>query len=39
MIGPFDLDLLLVSDDIDEIVRLIQEAAQIEQRREPALPT
>lgn len=39
MIGPFDLDLLLVTDDIEEIVRLIQEAAQIEQRREPALPT
>jgi uncharacterized protein (TIGR00730 family) len=39
MIGPFDLDLLLVTDDIDAIVRLIQEAAQIEQHREPALPT
>ncbi|MGX5660051.1 LOG family protein [Castellaniella ginsengisoli] len=39
MIGPFDLDLLLVTDDIDEVVRLIQEAAQIEQQREPALPT
>ncbi len=39
MIGPFDLDLLLVTDDLDEVVRLIQEAAQIEQHREPALPT
>ncbi|GAA0781702.1 TIGR00730 family Rossman fold protein [Castellaniella ginsengisoli] len=39
MIGPFDLDLLLVTDDLDEVIRLIQEAAQIEQRREPALPT
>jgi uncharacterized protein (TIGR00730 family) len=39
MIGPFDLDLLLVSDDLDEIIRHIQEAVQIETDREPALPT
>lgn len=39
MIGPFDLDLLRVTDDLDEVIHLIQEAAQIEQRSEPALPT
>lgn len=39
MIGPFDLDLLRVTDDLDEVIHLIREAAQIEQRSEPALPT
>ena len=39
MIGPFDLDMLVVTDDIDEVIRCIQDAAQIEQDREPALPT
>jgi len=38
MIGPFDLDLLLVTDDVDEIVRHIQDAILIEPNREPALP-
>ncbi len=38
MISPYDLDLILVTDDLDEIVRLIQDAAQIEPNREPALP-
>lgn len=38
MISAYDLDLVLVTDDVDEIVRLIQEAAEIETTREPALP-
>jgi uncharacterized protein (TIGR00730 family) len=38
MIGPFDLDRLLVTDDLDVIVRHIQEAIQVEPNREPALP-
>lgn len=38
MIGPFDLDLLLISDDIEEIIQHIQDAIQIEPDREPALP-
>ncbi|TAN30564.1 MAG: TIGR00730 family Rossman fold protein [Castellaniella sp.] len=38
MIGPFDLDGILVTDDLDEIIRHIQEAIQIEPSREPALP-
>ena len=38
MISPYDLDLILVTDDLDEIVRLIQDATQIEPNREPALP-
>ena len=39
MINPGELDRLLVSDDPDEIVRHLQQAAQIGQPREPALPT
>ena len=39
MINTPDLDRLVVSDDVDEIIRHLQEAAQIEQPREPALPT
>jgi uncharacterized protein (TIGR00730 family) len=38
MIGPFDLDRLLVTDDLDVVVRHIQEAIQVEPNREPALP-
>lgn len=38
MIGPYDMDLLVVTDDLDEIIRHIQEAVQIEPSREPALP-
>ncbi len=38
MISPYDLDLILVTDDLDEIMRHIQDAAQIEPNREPALP-
>lgn len=38
MISAYDLDLVVVTDDVDEIVRLIQEAAEIETTREPALP-
>lgn len=38
MIGPFDLDHLLVTDDLDEVIRNIQESIQIEPSREPALP-
>ncbi len=37
-VGPYDLDLILMTDDLDEIIRHIQEAAQIEPNREPALP-
>jgi uncharacterized protein (TIGR00730 family) len=39
MIGHFDLDGILVTDDLDEIIRHIQEAIQIEPSREPALPS
>lgn len=38
MIGPFDLDHILVTDDLDEVIRYIQEAIQTEPSREPALP-
>lgn len=38
MISAYDLDLILVTDDVDEIIRTIQEAAEIETNREPALP-
>ncbi len=38
MIGPFDLDRLTLTDDVEDIVRLIQEAIQIQPGREPALP-
>jgi hypothetical protein len=38
MIGSFDLDRLLVTDDLDVVVRHIQEAIQVEPNREPALP-
>src|SRR6185312_11846401 len=34
MIGPFDLDRLLVTDDLDVVVRHIQEAIQVEPNRE-----
>ncbi|HET8598606.1 MAG TPA: TIGR00730 family Rossman fold protein [Castellaniella sp.] len=37
-VSPFDVDLLTLTDDVDEIVRHIQEAVQIEPSREPALP-
>ncbi|CAM5778086.1 TIGR00730 family Rossman fold protein [Castellaniella caeni] len=37
-VSPFDVDLITVTDDMDEIIRLIQEAVQIEPSREPALP-
>ncbi|WP_323012589.1 TIGR00730 family Rossman fold protein [Castellaniella sp.] len=37
-VGPFDTELLTVTDDMDEIISLIQEAVQIEPNREPALP-
>lgn len=39
MIGQFDLDNLLISDDLDEIMRHIKEAADIQKQCEPALPT
>lgn len=38
MIGPYDADLLVVTDDLDEVIRHIQEAVQIEPDREPVLP-
>lgn len=38
MVSPYDLDLILMTDDLDEVMRLVQEAAQIEPNREPALP-
>lgn len=38
MISAYDLDLILVTDDVDEIIRTIQEATEIETNREPALP-
>jgi len=38
MIGPHELDRLVVTDDLDEVVRHIRAAAQTEQQREPALP-
>ncbi|MFT0534141.1 TIGR00730 family Rossman fold protein [Castellaniella hirudinis] len=37
-VSPFDADLLTVTDDVDEVIRLIQEAVQLEPSREPALP-
>jgi uncharacterized protein (TIGR00730 family) len=37
-VSPFDIDLLTVTDDLDEVIRQIQEAVQIEPDREPALP-
>lgn len=38
MVSPYDLDLILVTDDLDEIMRHIQEAANVEPNREPAMP-
>ncbi|WP_345797630.1 TIGR00730 family Rossman fold protein [Castellaniella sp. MT123] len=38
MIGPYDADLLVITDDLDEVIRHIQEAVQIEPDREPVLP-
>lgn len=39
MAGLFDLDRILVTDDLDQIVRHIQDAIQVEISREPALPS
>ncbi|WP_323017169.1 TIGR00730 family Rossman fold protein [Castellaniella sp.] len=37
-VSPFDVDLITVTDDLDEVIRQIQDAVQIEPSREPALP-
>lgn len=37
-VSPFDADLITVTDDLDEVIQLIQEAILIEPSREPALP-
>ncbi|WP_416232971.1 TIGR00730 family Rossman fold protein [Castellaniella sp.] len=37
-VSPFDIDLITVTDDLDEVIRQIQDAVQIEPSREPALP-
>lgn len=37
-VSPYDVDLITVTDDLDEVVRQIQCAVQIEPSREPALP-
>ncbi|MGB6007253.1 TIGR00730 family Rossman fold protein [Castellaniella sp.] len=37
-VSPFDVDLLTVTDDLDEVIRQIQDAVQIEPSREPVLP-
>ncbi|CAM5195094.1 Cytokinin riboside 5'-monophosphate phosphoribohydrolase OS=Castellaniella defragrans OX=75697 GN=HNR28_003179 PE=3 SV=1 [Castellaniella defragrans] len=39
MIGPMGLERILITDDLDEVVRNIQDAIQTEPNREPALPT
>lgn len=38
MLGPYDLDALTVTDDLDEVMQLIQDAAASANNREPALP-
>lgn len=39
MVNPEDMNLLLVTDDLDEVIARIEDAAaQIEPQREPALP-
>lgn len=39
MVSPEDLDLILLSDDLDEVMERIEDAAiQAEPQREPALP-
>lgn len=37
-VSPYDVDLITVTDDLDEVVRQIQCAVQLEPSREPALP-
>ncbi|MGB6241936.1 MAG: TIGR00730 family Rossman fold protein [Castellaniella sp.] len=37
-VSPYDVDLITVTDDLDEVIRQIQSAVQIEPTREPALP-
>lgn len=39
MIGKFDLDTITISDDMDEIIHHIKEAADLQKRSEPALPS
>lgn len=38
MIGQFDLDMITVSDDLDEIIQQIKDAADTKSNREPAFP-
>ncbi|MER1939807.1 TIGR00730 family Rossman fold protein [Castellaniella sp. FW104-16D08] len=37
-VSPFDVDLITVTDNLDEVISLIQQSLQIEPNREPALP-